>query len=230
LYPVSNNQVNPNRVSPRALFDALRKHSASPKDFPWSWRGNLFVLGPYRFCPIGCHDRPWSYFEKLGYGGWLRLTESALIRVNEPMPSISAIARDWHVSRPYVSRCVNHRGCPKTSLQEAQEWRECYASTRANQRWIAQGTDNQKDNNSQEDTVLIPFAVARDMAWRGYDAILALVDELPKNVAVQCNPSNPQIALAALEAECTYIACNAYEAYAAWSKGGPHITTATDTE
>ena len=144
--------------------------------------------------------------------------------------SISAIARDWHVSRPYVSRCVNHRGCPRTSLQEAREWRECYASTRANQRWITQQADEQRDNNSQKDSILIPFSTAKDIAFRGYDAILDLVDQLPKSVAAQCNPSNPQIALAALEAECTYIACNAYEAYAAWSKVGPHISTAANTE
>jgi hypothetical protein len=68
------------------------------------------------------------------------------------------------------------------------------------------------------------------MALRGYDAILDLVLELPKSVAAECNPSNPQIALAALEAECTYILCNALDVYAAWSKGGPHISTATDAE
>lgn len=146
------------------------------------------------------------------------------------MPSISAIARDWRVSRPYVSRMVNHRGCPTSSLQEAREWRECYASTRANQKWIAQQTDEQRDNNSQEDSTLISFAAARDMAWDGYDAILALVLELPKNVATECNPSDPQTALAALEAECTYILCKAGDVYAVWSKGGPHISTVTDAE
>jgi hypothetical protein len=66
------------------------------------------------------------------------------------------------------------------------------------------------------------------MAFRGYDAILNLVDQLPKNVAVQCNPSNPQVALAALEAECEYILCNAYEAYAAWSKIGPFPSFTTN--
>ena len=146
------------------------------------------------------------------------------------MPSISAIARDWRVSRPYVSRCVNHRDCPRISLQAAREWRECYASTRANQKRLAQQTDEQRDNNSQEDSTFIPFATAKDIAFRGYDFILDLVDRVPKNAAAQYNPSNPQVALAALEAECTYIACNAYEACAAWSKGGPHITTATDAE
>jgi hypothetical protein len=135
------------------------------------------------------------------------------------MVSVSAIARDWSVSRPYVSRCVNHRDCPRTSLQEAREWRECYASTRANQRWI-----------TQEDRTLIPFGVARDLAWRGYDTILELVAELPKQVAAQCNPSNPQVALAALTAECTYIACNVLDVYTAWSKGGPLLTTAANAE
>jgi hypothetical protein len=46
------------------------------------------------------------------------------------MPTISEIARDWGVSRPYVSRCVNHLGCPKTSLAAAAEWRETCASRR----------------------------------------------------------------------------------------------------
>jgi hypothetical protein len=140
--------------------------------------------------------------------------------------SISAIARDWGTSRPYVSRCVNHRDCPRTSLQEAREWRECYANTRANQKWLARQTDEQRDNNPQEDCTFIPLATAKDIAFRGYDAILDLVDQLPKNIAVQCNPSNPEIALAALESECEYILCNAYEAYASWSKVGPHLFSA----
>jgi hypothetical protein len=139
--------------------------------------------------------------------------------------SISAIARDWRVSRPYVSRCVNHRGCPTSSLADAQEWRECYASKRANQKRLAQQTDEQGDSNSSEDSTLIPFVAARDMAWRGYDAILGLVLELPKNVAAECNPSNPQVALAALKSKCTGILCDAGELYAAWTKGGPHTST-----
>jgi hypothetical protein len=158
------------------------------------------------------------------------LTGALISEAIDRMPSITVIARDWRVSRSYVSRCVNHRGCPKTSLQEAREWRKCYASTRASQKWIAQQTDEPRDNSSQEDSTLIPLATAKDMAFRGYDAILDLVLELPKNVAAQCNPSNPQVALAALEAECTYILCNAFDVYAAWSKGGPPITTAANAE
>jgi len=115
-------------------------------------------------------------------------------------------------------------------MQAAREWRECYASTRANQRCIAQQTNEQRDNNSQEDNNLIAFAAARDMAWRGYDATLDLVLELPKNVAAECNPSNPEVALAALEPEYTYILCNAIDVIAAWSKGGPPITTAANAE
>ena len=49
------------------------------------------------------------------------------------------------------------------------------------------------------------------MAWGGYDAILGLVCELPNNVAAQCNPSNPHIALDALKAEWTGILCEAGE-------------------
>jgi len=46
------------------------------------------------------------------------------------MVSISAIARSWGTSRPYASKCVNHRSCPRTSLEAANEWREYCASTR----------------------------------------------------------------------------------------------------
>jgi hypothetical protein len=148
------------------------------------------------------------------------------------MPSISAIAVDWGTSRPYVSRCVNHRGCPKSSLAEAREWRECYASKRAptNQKSIARATEERGDNNSPEDSVLMPLAVAKGMAFRGYDAILDLVLRLPKNIAAQCNPADPQLALTVLESECTSIYCAAYEMYAVWSKVGPHISIATDVE
>jgi hypothetical protein len=148
------------------------------------------------------------------------------------MPSITAIAEDWSVSRPYVSRCVNHRGCPTGSLQEAREWRECYASKRpsTNQKSIARQTEERQDNNLPEASSLILLATAKDIAFRGYDFILDLVDRLPKNTAAQCNPGNPQLALAVLESEYTYILCNASDAYAAWSKVGPHISTATNAE
>ena len=139
------------------------------------------------------------------------------------MPSISAIARDWHVSRPYVSRMVNQRGCPTSSLQDAHEWRECYASKRLP---IARRIEDPEDRN----TPLIPFATAKDMAWRGYDEILHLVLELPQRIATQCNPSNPKLAFNVLESQCTEILCAACDVDAAWSEGGPQITTATDAE
>jgi hypothetical protein len=148
------------------------------------------------------------------------------------MPSISAIARDWRVSRPYVSRMVNHRGCPTGSLQEARDWRDLNARKRppTNPKSIARATEDQGDNNSAEDSILIPLATAKDIAFRGYDFILDLVDRLPKNTAAECNPGNPQIAFAILESECRYILCNAGEAYDAWSKIGPHISTAANKE
>ena len=68
------------------------------------------------------------------------------------------------------------------------------------------------------------------MAWQGYDAIFGMVLELPENVAAKCNPADPQTALTVLESECTCIHSKAYEVYTAWSKGGPHITTAANTE
>ena len=46
------------------------------------------------------------------------------------MVTISAIAKSWGTSRPYASRCVNHLGCPRTSLQAAQEWRQYCARKR----------------------------------------------------------------------------------------------------
>ena len=46
------------------------------------------------------------------------------------MVTISAIAKSWGTSRPYASRCVNHLGCPRTSLQAAREWREYCATKR----------------------------------------------------------------------------------------------------
>jgi hypothetical protein len=78
----------------------------------------------------------------------------------------------------------------------------------------------EEENNSSKDSMLIPLATAKNIAFRSYDFILDLVDRLPKNAAAQCNPRNPQIAFAVLKSECTYILCNAWEAYAAWSKVG----------
>jgi hypothetical protein len=122
---------------------------------------------------------------------------------------------------------VNHRGCPTTSLQDAREWRECYASKRPP---IARETDDQGEDNSPEDSALIPLATAKDIAFRGYDFILDLVLELPKNVAAKCNPADPQLALTVLESECTGIHWDAYDINAAWSKVGSHISTATDAK
>jgi hypothetical protein len=68
------------------------------------------------------------------------------------------------------------------------------------------------------------------MAFRGYDSILDLVVRLPKKIAAQCNPADPQLALTVLESECTSIHWAAYEMYTAWSKVGPDISTATDAE
>src|SRR6266581_1954571 len=145
-----------------------------------------------------------------------------------PSISISAIARDWCVSRPYVSRCVHQRGCPTSSLEEARKWREENAQRRAptNQKSIARALEEQGDNKSPEDSILIPLGAAKDMAFRGYDAILDLVLRMPKNVAAQCNPADPQTALTVLESECTGILCDAYEVYSAWPRAGPPLSSA----
>ena len=64
-------------------------------------------------------------------------------------PSISAIARDWGTSRPYVSRCVHHRDCPTTSLAAARSWRHTCASSRAptNSKQIARLLEKGEDDS-----------------------------------------------------------------------------------
>jgi len=148
------------------------------------------------------------------------------------MASRREIARDWGVAKSWVDKCVVLRGCPTSSLEEARKWREenTYRRAPTNQKSLARVLAEEGDRNSSEDGALIPLATAKDIAFRGYDFILDLVDRLPKNTAALCNPGNPQIAFAVLESECAYIQCNAYEAYAAWSKIGPHISTAANTE
>ena len=147
------------------------------------------------------------------------------------MASRREIARDWGVAKSWVDRCVTERGCP-TSLEGARKWREenTYRRAKTNQKSLTRVLAEEEDSTSPGDGTLISFAAARDMAWRGYDAILGLVLELPKNVAAECNPSNPQIALAVLQSACTGILCDAGEVYTGWSKIGPHISTATDAE
>jgi hypothetical protein len=86
-----------------------------------------------------------------------------------PNPSISAIARDWGTSRPYVSRCVHHRDCPTTSLAAARSWRETCASSRAptNPKQIARlleeesndsrtGVPGRELSGTQTDTLPLP--------------------------------------------------------------------------
>jgi hypothetical protein len=148
------------------------------------------------------------------------------------MPNLSAIARDWGVSRPYVSKCVHHRGCPTSSLEEARRWRDENARRRppTDQKSLARVLAEEGATDSPEDSILIPLAAAKDMAFRGYNAILDLVLRLPKDVAAQCNPGNPQIAFAVLGSECTYILCNAYEVYAVWSKITRFVTFERNAE
>lgn len=139
------------------------------------------------------------------------------------MASRREIARDWGVAKSWVDRCVTERGCPTTSLQEARKWREenTYRRAPSNQKSLTRVIPEQGDTNSSEDNILIPLATAKHIAFTGYDFILGLVDRLPKDAAAQCNPENPQLALAVLESEWTYILCNALKAYAAWKKVGP---------
>jgi hypothetical protein len=114
----------------------------------------------------------------------------------------------------------------------ARKWREenTYRRVPTNQKSLARVIPEEGDTNPAEDNILIPLATAKAIAFRGYDFILDLVEHLPKNTAAQCNPENPQIAFAVLNSEWTYILCNASEAYAAWSKIGPHISPAAKTK
>jgi hypothetical protein len=133
------------------------------------------------------------------------------------------------IALPLPAGCLS--ACP-TSLDEARKWREenTYRRAPTNQKSLARVLAEEGDINSPEDGILIPLATAKAIAFRGYDFILDLVDRLPKNAAAQCNPENPQMAFAVLKSEYTYILCNASEAYAAWSKAGPHISTAANAE
>ena len=45
------------------------------------------------------------------------------------MPTQAQIARDWSVSRVYVTKCVK-RGCPTDSFENARLWRDAHARQR----------------------------------------------------------------------------------------------------
>src|SRR6266496_1912243 len=68
------------------------------------------------------------------------------------MPSQSAIARDWKVSREYLHQCVK-RGCPTTSFQEARLWRESCATSRAptNPKQMARMLEEEGDDSMKAD-------------------------------------------------------------------------------
>ena len=106
------------------------------------------------------------------------------------MCSRREIARDWGVAKSYVDKCVTKRDCPTTSLQEARKWREenTYRRAPTNQKSLARVFAEEGDINSPEDGILIPLAMAKDIAFRGYDFILGLVEHLPKNTAAQMQP------------------------------------------
>ena len=145
------------------------------------------------------------------------------------MASRREIARDWGVAKSWVDRCVTERGCP-TSLKEARRWREenTYRRAPTNQKSLARELAEEEDIDPAEDNILIPLATAKDIAFRGYDFILGLMEHLPENTASQCNPGNPQVAFAVLKSEWTYILCNASDAYAAWSKVGASLPSAAN--
>ena len=136
------------------------------------------------------------------------------------MLTVTELGRHWGTSHQYVSQKVK-QGCPLDSFEAADLWRQANQVREPRKRMPAAPEVNLEPIPISPEGTLIPFAAAREMAWDGYDAILDLVLELPKNVAAECNPADPQLALTVLESECTYILCNAYEVYAAWSKISP---------
>jgi hypothetical protein len=68
------------------------------------------------------------------------------------MPSQSEIARDWKVSREYVHQCVK-KGCPTDSLENARNWRNCCATSRAptNPKQIARLLEEGNDDAMKAD-------------------------------------------------------------------------------
>src|SRR6516165_3885329 len=68
------------------------------------------------------------------------------------MPSRREIARDWHVAKSWIDRCVAELGCPGSSLEEARKWREenSRRSVATYQRSIARQIEEEEDSNSPE--------------------------------------------------------------------------------
>ncbi len=87
---------------------------------------------------------------------------------------------------------------------------------------VREGMERQK--------ILIPLSEAMEMARRGYGVILQRLNILPQNAAHECNPSDPSRAMNVLESECSAILRAAQDVYAAWSKVGPHTSTAANAE
>ena len=139
------------------------------------------------------------------------------------MLTVTELGKHWGTSRQYASQKVK-QGCPLDSFEVADLWRQANQVREPRKRMpVVPEVNLEPIPISPEDSTLIPLATAKDLAFRGYDFILDLVDRLPKNAAAQCNPRNPQLAFAVLESECRYILCNAYEVYAVWSKITPFV-------
>jgi hypothetical protein len=63
--------------------------------------------------------------------------------------------------------------------------------------------------------ILIPLAVAQDMARRSLGVIIARLRNLPQNAGARCNPANAHQAMGILEAECEGLLADARRAIAA---------------
>jgi hypothetical protein len=166
------------------------------------------------------------------------------------MPSISAIARDWGTSRPYVSRCVHQRGCPNTSIREARLWRETCASSRppTNPKQIArlleeESNDSRTDvpgrelSGTQTHTLPLPsldsLHDALDAAICSQERAFCLVQE-----AIGEAPESKMAMLLAVHNRALELRLRAEAQYqeamerqnAVWSKREPHITTVANPE
>jgi hypothetical protein len=60
--------------------------------------------------------------------------------------------------------------------------------------------------------ILIPLAEAKEWARKAFGIILSRLAALPQNMAVRCNPTNPHIAMVALETERDIIISDAQKA------------------
>jgi len=115
----------------------------------------------------------------------------------------------------YVAKLVR-KGMPTDSIASASRWRQENTGLRAPTDPKSVGRQIAGENDPSETNSVIPLSAARDLAFRGYDTILARVLLLPERTARHCNPADPHTAITLLNSECTAILVDAHPLYAAW--------------